>query len=170
MFDRLIDLISSWGNTLKFWVVISCYERGVLLRWGKYRRVLEPGLHFIWPFADDILTTTVVANTVRLKDQNLSTLDDQDMAVAGVITFKVADPAMYLLEVEGGVDAICDVTYGAIAEWVSANTRADVRNPANWSKIETKIRRAAKVYGIDVVRFMFADQVRSKAIRLLGMQ
>lgn len=144
------------------------YERGVKLRLGKFKKVLEPGLNWKWPLADYIVTCTVVPNTVRLMDQSLTTSDGKDVAVAGIITFSVTDPRKFLLEVEGGVEAIGDTTYGAIAEWVSSQEHDQIRNPANWPKLESKIRRAAKDYGIDVLRFKFADQTRSKAIRLLG--
>lgn len=168
MFERLIDVLIGWLEALRFLTVVADYERTVLLRLGRYKRTLEPGLHWIMPLADDILSCYTVPNTLRLHDQSLTTKDGKDIAVAGIITYRVVDPKAFLLEVEGGAEAIADSAYGAVAEWVASNDHDHVRDPANWGKLESKVRRSAKDYGIDVVRFKFADMARAKALRLLG--
>lgn len=168
MLDRLFDLLAGWLDALTPWTVVYAYEKGVRLRFGRFNQVLEPGWHWQVPLVDHVMTCTVVANTMRLMDQNLTTADGQDMAVSGIVTFRVTDPKIFLLDVEGGGEAIADTTYGAIAEWVSSNTRDIIRNPESWTKLESRIRRQAKEYGIDVIRFKFADQTRAKALRLLG--
>lgn len=168
MLDRLLDLLAGWVEALMPWTIVYAYERGVLLRFGRFKRVLEPGWRWLIPVVDHVLTCTVVPNTMRLMDQNLTSSDGHDMAVAGIITFTVTDPRKFLLEVEGGGEAIADTTYGAVSEWVSSQSRDNIRDPANWTKLESRVRRQAKEYGIEVLRFRFADLTRAKAIRLLG--
>lgn len=168
MLDRLFDLLASWISALSPCTIVYAYEQAVRLRFGRYKSTLGPGLHWQIPLVDHILSVTTVTNTLRLMDQNLTTKDGTDMAVSGIVTFRVTDPKVFLLEVEGGGEAIADTTYAAVAEWVSSQDRATVVNPENWSKLESKVRRAAKAYGIDVLRFSFADQTRAKALRLLG--
>jgi regulator of protease activity HflC (stomatin/prohibitin superfamily) len=170
LFDKLVDVIIGWLEALRFLTVVADYERTVLLRLGRYRKTLEPGLHWLIPLADEILTCYVVPNTLRLHDQSLTTKDGRDIAVGGIITYRVVEPKVFLLEVEGGAEAVADSVYGAVAEWVAGNDYDHVRDPSNWSKLETRVRRAAKDYGIEVVRFKFADMARAKALRLLGMR
>jgi regulator of protease activity HflC (stomatin/prohibitin superfamily) len=168
MFDKLIDVLVGWFEVLRFATVVADYERTVQLRWGRYRATLEPGLHWILPLADSILSCYTVPNTMRMHDQSLRTKDGMDLAVAGIITYCVSDPRVFLLKIEGGEQAIGDCAYGAVAEWVASNDYSVVADPENWSKLESKIRRAAKDYGIDILRFKFSDLARAKALRLLG--
>ena len=170
MFDRLVDVITSWLEALRFLVVVADYERAVKLRLGRYSETLDPGLHWLIPLVDDYITCAVVPNTLRMHDQSISTKDGTELAVSGIITYTVVDPRAFLLGVEGGPEALADSAYGAVAEWVASNSYSDVRDPSNWPKLETRIRRAAKDYGIEIVRFRFADLTKAKALRLLGMK
>ncbi len=167
MIDRLFDLISSWLGALKFWSVVNADERGLLLRWGKFRRELEPGARLIWPIADTVRLCKIVQGTMRLFEQGLITKDQKDVTVSAILTFKVVDPKLFLLETDGG-SALDDVSYGEISDWICSHDLDYVRDPDNWREIQSKIRRAAEAYGIKVVRMRFGDFCRSKAIRLLG--
>lgn len=168
MLDKLLDLIQSWLGLFKFWVVVDEYEQHVLLRLGRYKRTLAPGWHFLLPMADRTMACWRVKNTVKLAEQNVTTADGQDVALTGIVTYKVVDPKVFLLECEGGQDAIADSAFGAIAEWACSNTRDHIRDPRNWRQVRTAIKQAAGEYGIEVLRFKFADNVRAKALRLLG--
>jgi len=167
MLEKLFNTLVEWIESVRPFMVVHAYEQAVLLRWGRFKRVLEPGFHWVIPFVDYAIVQTVVANTMRLLPQNLTTADDQAIAVTGIITFKIVDVRAFLIDVEGGTEAIADTTYGALAEWVASSTLADVRDPSKWARLETKIRRAAKDYGIDVLRFKLSDCVKARAIRLL---
>ena|ERR1700741_3993007 len=170
MLDRLVDLLLAFLHLFKCWFVIDQDEAGVLLRLGRYRRILGPGLHWILPLSiHQVRVTKVVQGTMRLYDQGLTTADDKDMTLSAVVTFHVEDPKRYLVDMDGG-SAVDDVTYGAVAEWVAANTRDYIRDPGNWPKLESKIRHAAKEYGVRIVRVKFGDLIRAKALRLLGNQ
>ena len=43
MLDRVINFIAEFGGLFKPFEVIDAYQQGVVLRWGKYHRTLEPG-------------------------------------------------------------------------------------------------------------------------------
>lgn len=168
MLDRLLDLLAGWLQALTPFVVVYAYERGVRLRWGRYHSDLEPGLHWLIPLADSVLTVNSVTNTFKLAPQNLTTRDQKDLAVTAIVTYRVTSPKTFLLEVEGGAEAVADVTFATVAGWVASQDYPTVTDPKNWPKLETKVRHAAKAYGIEVLRFGFADQCRAKALRLLS--
>lgn len=168
MFDKLFDLVIQFIGLFRFYVVVDCFQRAVILRWGQFKRELAPGLHFMWPLAEDVYCETVVANTAHLRDQSLITIDSKDVSLSAVITYKIDDVRKFLLEVEGSHAAVTDIAYGALAEWVSQNTLDALRDPKNWRKLATVIRNAGKEYGINIVRVSLSDITRSRTLRLLG--
>jgi len=56
MFDKLIDLLTSWWNYIIPAVIVPSYEQAVLLRNGKFKKVLEPGFHAKLPIFDEVMS------------------------------------------------------------------------------------------------------------------
>ena len=56
MFEKLIDLLVGAWHRLCPLEIIEAYNRGVVLRFGRYHRTLEPGLHWKWPVAEDVVS------------------------------------------------------------------------------------------------------------------
>lgn len=168
MFDKLIEFLSQFWEGTRPWTVILEYERAVLLRLGRYSKTLGPGLHWVIPWVDTTISVSTVANTYHLADQSLITRDGEAVSVSAVITYEIADVRKALLEVEGGTAAVADISFGAIAEWVCNHTLDELREPRNWPRIATVVRKQGKTYGIDVKRVTFSDITRSKTLRLLG--
>lgn len=167
MLDRLVDLLVQCLSLFKAWDIVDCYQRAVVLRFGKYHRDLEPGFHWKWPFGvETVLHANVVTNTSNLGVQSLTTRDGHSVSISGLLTWKVVDPAKFLLEVEGGQEAITDLTYGAIADCVKASTWAEVSEPVFADKCATKLRRRASRYGLEVERLQFSDLIKARALRL----
>lgn len=167
MLDRLLDFIASALDLFRFWVVIAQYENGVVLRLGKFRRVLEPGLHFIIPFGvDDVLTDNVVTSTFNMTPQSLTTKDGQSVVISAVMTWAIKDVRKTLLEVEGAEDVAIDSCYGIIGQMVASRTWDEVRAPDFAEEITKAVRRRAFRYGIEVQSIQISDLSRTRSLRL----
>ena len=46
MFDKLIEIITNWWLQLTPIIIIRDYEEAVLLRFGRFKTVFNPGMHF----------------------------------------------------------------------------------------------------------------------------
>ena len=167
MFDRLVDLFVQFLHLFRFWSVIDCYQRGVVLRLGRHHRDLEPGLHWIWPFGiEHVFAANVVTNTTNLGVQSLTTRDGHSISVSSLLTWRVLEPAKFLLEVEGGQEAISDLCYGAVADVVKAATWAEVSEPKFADQCATRLRRRASRYGLEIERLQFSDLTKCRSLRL----
>ena len=81
MFERVVDFIAdSWG-LLRPLFVVSQFEGGVILRFGRYYRTVGPGLHWKIPLADNAITTSTATTTMALRPQTLTTMDDITIVV-----------------------------------------------------------------------------------------
>lgn len=77
------------------WRVIPVYSRGVALRLGKLRGVLEPGLSYVLPLGIDsirVIDTRTV--TIDVPKQEVITKDNIPVMVDAVVYFNVSDPVL----------------------------------------------------------------------------
>ena len=176
MFDRLFDIVFQFLDLFKFWVVIDEFEQGVILRLGKYHRVVGPhdgwrttGLHFTIPFnVDNVLVDNVVPRTVNLGEQGLTTLDGKSITVSAVVTAQIRDIRRALCDVENVDEALMDSCYATIGDLIVAHNWETVRTPEFTETVTKACRKQAFRYGLEVLRVQFADRIPSRAIRLLS--
>lgn len=165
--DRLFEFITSVARFFVFWVVINEYERAVLLRLGKFQRILEPGLHFVIPFAvDQAMVDNVVTRTSDLSSQSLTTKDNKTVTLTAVITSNIRDIKKALLEVEGVDHALVDSCSGAIGDYVKDLTWEELRSSLSAESLTKLCRKNAWRYGIEIERVQLADLASSRVIRL----
>ena len=70
------EFIWSILGLFQFWTIVDQYERGVVLRLGKYLRTIEPGFHWLLPLGiDRAILHEVILTTRQLDEQSLTTYD-----------------------------------------------------------------------------------------------
>ena len=167
MFDKLFDFFFQIVGMFQFWTVIDAFEEGVLLRFGKFKKTLKPGLRFILPFyIDNVLTDNVVTDPMTLGTQSLTTKDGKSIVISAVITWRIFDIRKVLLEVDGAESALVDVSAGYIHEQVAQNTWATIRKPDFPNSLKKHIQRQARKWGISVTNVQFSDCSLSRSYRL----
>ena len=179
MFDRLIDFIIQFATIFQFAMVIDSYQEGVLLRFGKFRKVVtsdnglfKTGLHLFFPFwVDQILTENVVVETRRIKPQSLTTKDGKAVVLSSVITFEIEDVRVFLLEVEGRNAIVEDVSYGAISDFIMKRSWEELTSMENvGNEVAKVVRRQAKRYGVNILNIQLSDFTLCASVRLLQSQ
>jgi regulator of protease activity HflC (stomatin/prohibitin superfamily) len=79
---------------------IKAYERGIVLRFGVFNGVRQPGLNFILPLVDELIRVDQRIITMDIPPQDIITRDNVSIKVNAVLYFKVVDPAKAVLTVE----------------------------------------------------------------------
>lgn len=168
MFDKLVDLLVQWIEQLLPVVIIPSYEEGVRLSFGKFRKVLHPGIHFKIPFADEILRQHVVVTTISLPAQSLYTLDKQNFVVKGVIKYKISDVKTFLLEVYDAKDALSDMTMSIIKNIVISIPAEKCIDPELDVILTKKARVEAKKWGVEIQQVTLTDVAPIRSFRLIN--
>lgn len=169
MLDRIVDFFLNFAKAFQFWVIVYAYEQGVHMRFGKFLRVLQPGLWFCWPFhMDHVLVDNVVTRTVHIGAQSLTTKDGKSVVVSAVITLKINDIYKALLEVESIEHAMMDVCYGSVSRHVDSSTWEQLHSEEAFDGLSKECRRAAKRYGLEVDRVQLADLSVCKTFRMVN--
>lgn len=165
--DRLVQFVIDFAQFFIFWVVIDEYERGVMLRLGKYQRNLEPGFHWRYPCGIDLaMVDNVVTRTTDLTAQSLTTKDNKTVSVRVVVTSNIRDIKKALLEVEGMDHALTDSCAAAVGDYVQGLTWDELRSSLSSDSLTKLCRKNAWRYGVEIERVQLADLSISRVIRL----
>lgn len=162
-----------------FWALLSCYTSvpadslGVLTRFGKYQRTLQPGLNFRLPFGIDYITVVPVQRQLKLEfgfgtggatneyqssreqDAEASMVTgDLNMAnVEWVVQFRIADPQSWIFHVADPFATLRDASESAMREVVGDRTVDEVLTVGR-QEIEDqcllRLKELATRYGLGV--------------------
>jgi regulator of protease activity HflC (stomatin/prohibitin superfamily) len=168
MLDKLIDFVIQFIELFKFWIVIEPFEAGVLLHLGKFRRILECGFHFMWPFGiDKVLTEHIVPTTHSLGDESTISKDGKSIGFHAVVTYKVRDIQKALLDVEDVQHAIRDACCGEIGRVMRDSTWIEMLGEDILEKLTAACRKRGFRYGIEVMSVQLAGIATCRSIRLM---
>ncbi len=78
--------------------IINQYERGIVLRLGKYSHTLSPGLRIIIPYIDKLVKVDVRTTPMDIPKQEVITKDNVTVNVDAVVYFKVLNAEKAVLE------------------------------------------------------------------------
>lgn len=167
MFDKLIEVILSVWDKLIFFTFVKQYQQGAYLRYGKLRKILDPGFHWKWPIVDEIDCYHVLTTAMNLEPQSLTTKDGFEIVVKGVIKYRIEDLTKFFTDVYDAVDAIADVSMGIIKNVIAKKTWDECKEESLDNEITKKVRAEAKKWGIAVEAVTLSDLSRMRSYRLL---
>ncbi len=90
--------------------IVQEYERGVIFRLGRIQGAKGPGLFFIVPIIDKMVTVTLQTVTMDVPPQDIITRDNVPARVNAVVYFRVLDPNKSVIEVENYVLATSQIS------------------------------------------------------------
>ena len=163
----IIDFLrESWELALPF-VVIRQYSGGVILRFGKFRKTIGPGLHWKIPFADSVDSCNVVMTTMSPGAQSVTTIDGKDVVIQCIIKYRVTDVKIFLMEVEEARDALADITQGVIRKVVAEKTWVECCAISVDKEITEQVRIEARKWGLRVIFVTLKTLGIMKSFRLI---
>jgi membrane protease subunit HflK len=166
MLDKLVDLLVRFGMDMLPFVIIEQWNGAVQLRFGKFIKVLYPGIHFKIPFFDSIIECPVITQSVNLPSQTLTTLDDESIVLKSIIRYKVSNIRTYLLGVMHANDVLIDTTQGMIRDVVELTTWDDLVDVNE--TITNKVKEYVVRWGIEVEAVTITDLGIVKSFRIFG--
>lgn len=168
--DKLFDWIEKGWDSIRPWEIVEAYNKGVVLRFGRYHRTLEPGIHWKWPWAEDVVSVLACITTLPLPPQTLTSADDVGVVVAAVVKYEIAKPEPYVTEIWDQRDVLQDVAMGAIRQAVNAiDYKTLIAQPPERGVLEA-VRKEVNRYGFRIHAVTFTDLGRVRSLRLIQAQ
>ena len=93
--------------------IVRQYERGVVFRFGRIRKVREPGIRFMIPLVDNMRKVSLRTITKPIQSQQIITKDNVSIGVAAVAYYRRVDPVKSIVEIENvetAIDQIAQTT------------------------------------------------------------
>lgn len=115
---RIIELIQ---KLFVWWVIVDPWEQGLRVRGGKRIKLLASGVHFRFPFYDQIFVQTTKLRVVSLPPQTVSTKDGKTLTIACAIGYSISDVLKIHQTLFQPESTICNIVMGFIADFVARN-------------------------------------------------
>jgi len=168
MLDKLIQLVADFAQLFFVWTIVHPYQRAVVLRLGRFSRVLGPGWHWVAPLRiEEALHETVTPRTTNLPTQTITTSDGVQISIAALVTWQVSDVRKLLLESAEHQEAMLDTAAGVLASSVMAVRWDDLASNEFARTLRTDIKKKAKKWGILVTDVQLTDLAKTRTVRLL---
>ncbi|MDR3122384.1 MAG: slipin family protein [Treponema sp.] len=129
------------------------WDRGIMLRFGRFRKVQEPGLFLLIPLADRVARTVDIR--IRVTDfsaQETLTRDSVTVTVDAICFWLVWDPQKAALEVENYEDAVALASMTALRNSVSSHDLSTFleRGDLIEKQIQAEVDKKTTDWGITV--------------------
>ena len=72
--------------------IVQQYEQGLIERFGRYRKTVDPGFHMIVPFIERIVKVDMREQVVDVPPQEVITMDNVVVTVDAVVYYQATDP------------------------------------------------------------------------------
>ena len=168
MIEQLIALIGGFWEQILPLYTIDQFEKAVVLRFGKFKKVVGPGLHWKMPFFDVIMSDSVVTDTYNLPPQSLTTSDNKEIVTSAVVRFHISDIKKFKLEITDEESAIQDICLGAIMTALTSKSWQDCQDRTINTHITNQVKKEVAEYGITVEKVRLTDLAKVRSIRLFG--
>jgi erythrocyte band 7 integral membrane protein len=133
---------------------VKQYERLVLFRLGKFKRLVGPGVIYVYPFLD-----TVEKIDMRIRSQefccNALTKDALTVNVIAVIYYQIVDPIAACINVKNVYDSLTNLCATGLRTIISGTTLKDITDSTEL--LANVLRRSTTDWGLDIIKIEMLD-------------
>ncbi len=151
-----------WGIFVSGIRVAAQWERGVVLRLGRFQAVRGPGVLYVIPFIDFVRFVDLRLLTLNIPSQQVITKDNVPAAIDGVLFFRVEDPERAVLGIQDYAFAVAQYAQATLRDVVGGLSLDDLL-----SEREQIQQRIAEVVQVHILSWgLHMDSIRLQDIEM----
>src|SRR5205809_1509447 len=134
--------------------VVSQYEKGLVLRLGRYRTTVDSGLTFLVPMIEDMIKVDMRERVINVEPQKVITKDNVSVTVDAVIYYRIIDPVKATFEVQNFAYAATTLAQTNLRNLIgdkSLDETLTARDTIN-ANLRTVLDEATNTWGVKVTR------------------
>lgn len=142
-------------------VMIKHQQKSIIERWGKFDRILEPGLRVKIPFVEDLRRTDAGCSYIDMRERVLEmpkqfviTKDNVSMGITAFIYYEIRDPKQAVYGVEnlpGALDKLGQTSLRNLVGTLHLDETLVSRDAIN-NRLRKELGEAADKWGVSVTR------------------
>lgn len=139
--------------------VANQWERGVVLRLGKFQTTRGPGLFFIVPIIDQVRLIDTRLLTHDVRRQEVITRDNVPVSIDGVLFFRVVDVEGAVLKIQDYAFGVMQLAQTALRDVVGGVTLDELlaERERIGKMVREVVERQAHEWGLEVVGIRLQD-------------
>jgi len=129
------------------------WEEAIILRFGKFQRLVGPGFFFKWPLAESFLKQDKRIITLDVSRQEVMTKDNISVTVDAVVFMKVVDTKDSLVNIQNLWNSVMKYAQTTMRD-VVGDVELDellARRDEIANKIEKIVERETQDWGVDII-------------------
>jgi regulator of protease activity HflC (stomatin/prohibitin superfamily) len=119
--------------------IVQAYEKRAYTRFGKFQKLLDPGVNFVWPFVSKTYTFDMRTETLDVPRQEAITRDNSPVTADAVVYIKVMDAKKSFLEVDDYKRAVSNLAQTTLRAVIGDMELDDTLNKRQ--EINARIRK-----------------------------
>ena len=134
--------------------IVNQYEKGLVLRLGKYRALADSGLTFLVPVIEDMVKVDMRERVINVEPQKVITKDNVSVTVDAVIYYRISDPVKATFEVQNFAYAATTLAQTNLRNLIgdkSLDETLTARDTIN-SNLRAVLDEATGTWGVKVTR------------------
>lgn len=161
--SQLLDLLS---RPFIWWVIIAPWEGGIRSRLGKRVTVLQPGIHWRFPFIDRVYIQSVRLRMLSDSGQTMTTKNGKVVTISIALQYSIVDIGKVYASIANPEATLIFQSQGLIAQLVST-TDSDTLTP---QMIEEKVTALfpANEWGLGQIKVWVTSFAYVRTLRLLS--
>lgn len=168
--QALIDFLIR--NIMAFWPItrVNAWQMGLRVRLGRARDELGPGIHWRWPFLDQVMLWASTEITRDLPLSAVTTVDGHSVVISANVSFRMRSIRTMYLTVWDVESSLGFLTIGKLASACAQRTWPTLRDDraALEASLLQDVAGEVSGWGIDVTRMHLTDLVLAKQYRFFG--
>ncbi|HEV8375564.1 MAG TPA: SPFH domain-containing protein, partial [Candidatus Polarisedimenticolia bacterium] len=134
--------------------IVSQYEKGLVLRLGRYRTTVASGLTFLVPVLESMIKVDMRERVINVEPQKVITKDNVSVIVDAVIYYRISDPVKATFEVQNFGYAATTLAQTNLRNLIgdkSLDETLTARDTIN-ANLRTVLDEATNTWGVKVTR------------------
>lgn len=134
--------------------VVAQYEKGLVLRLGRYRATVDSGLTFLVPVVEDMIKVDMRERVINVEPQKVITKDNVSVVVDAVIYYRIIDPVKATFEVQNFAYAATTLAQTNLRNLIgdkSLDETLTARDTIN-ANLRSVLDEATNTWGVKVTR------------------
>ncbi len=152
--EKLIDILIEAFEYVKPWAVVLEWQTGVMLRCGRYRRILRPGYYWKMPFFEYAEIHDTAITTFRLHAQSY-----MGRTVRGTLKYRIHNIKPFVCDIFSEENLLRDTSM--------AHIKRGMVEGISEEEILDRIRKEVTPYGFKIFRLTLIEDVEARSYRVL---